>query len=474
MKSKLSLSMFLFYCICLNVMISNSQKPTKEKTFLRAKNADPTSTQDSSKSGNQNVNINESASIKESNNAVQPNKHMGNCFMRINNWFYNINPVTPEGHDLSIRTIAGENIDFNLCHDLSTFCTGTDQKGMIVDKDKCNHFASKSSEDKIWKLTNDTNEENEKLTLTMPIGSQCPAGGNYTTTVELQCNKNQTEPKILNSEEFIAQNCQNTIKIASKYACRTEHFTHWYEKLGVSEYVIGSVLGVAGLFLVFFGNTYFRFTSSVIIAFTAGIMLKSMLGAYLHLELIYFLLIGVVVAFILSFFMKLINTVLAVVIGYFIGNIVYNYIVKIFTGIDPNTLYLITMIVCIVIVIIFCYLVQNIMIIIATSLVGAYTAVRGVSVCLGGFPDETYTSKLIYYKEYNQLERAFGKANLYLLAILCVFVLGLSVQGGVAIFKKKEEKKEDENNKNEDENAKLMEEKGKENAHANAPVEVQT
>lgn len=250
--------------------------------------------------------------------------------------------------------------------------------------------------------------------------------------------------------------------MVSKYACRTVKFSAWYKSLGVDKLVIGSILGVFGLFLVFFGNTYFKFCSSIIIAFCSAVILKSFLAPFVQMTFPVALCIGIVIAVILYSLMSLVTTVLSIIIGYFLGNIVYNFIVTKFTSIDPDTLFIITVLVCIGLTMLLAYLIKEIIVIIATSLVGAYTAVRGLSICLGGFPDESYTSKLIIYREFNQLGRAFGgKANMYLIGILLLFLLGLIIQGGVAIFSgdKKEESKPQETKK-EEETEKLINKEG--------------
>jgi len=142
--------------------------------------------------------------------------------------------------------------------------------------------------------------------------------------------------------------------------------------------------------------------------------------------------LGILIAFFLYDLVAWVNTVLAIIIGYFIGTIMYNFTVKIF-DMDPDELYLITILSCIAITIMFMYIIDSIIIIVTTSLIGAYLALRGLSICLGGFPDETYTSQLILNREFNQLSRVFGgPANAYLMGMILMFIVGLSVQSGIA------------------------------------------
>jgi hypothetical protein len=271
------------------------------------------------------------------------------------------------------------------------------------------------------------------LILTFPTGGACPSGGNYTTTVEIDCNHDQYFTKIKDVGHLDEKKCHNYLKLISKYACRTTKFFAWYKSLGISKYIVGSVLGLVGLFLVFFGNTFPEATSFGIIAFSTAIILKSLFGPIYKMDFIIALILGCLIAYFVTKNMGAIKTVLGIVIGFFLGNILYNFIVKIFTNVDPDTLFLITILVCIGLVFLFSYAIESLILIVATTLIGSYCAIRGLSICLGGFPDETYTSKLIQYKEFNQLGRVFnGKANLYLMGILLLFLVGLIVQGSVA------------------------------------------
>jgi len=278
----------------------------------------------------------------------------------------------------------------------------------------------------------DATTKEETLVLTLPPANGTCTSGSSFITYEITCDANQTIPKITNDGQFDEKSCTNTIKMTSSAACRGEKFSAWYKHFGVSKYVVGTTLGLLGIFFIFFGATYFKVTSSIIVAFCSGIIIKSLLSPYYQLDLLVALCIGIVLAILLSFSKGSTNTVLAIIVGYFIGTIMYNFVVKIF-DMDPNTLYMITILGSICLAILFAFIIDNLIVIVTTSLIGGYLALRGLSICLGGFPDETYTSQLILNREFNQLGRVFGgDANLYLLGMLVMFVLGLSVQASIA------------------------------------------
>ena len=151
-------------------------------------------------------------------------------------------------------------------------------------------------------------------------------------------------------------------------------------------------------------------------------------------------------------FVTLINTMLSIIIGFFLGHMLYNFTVKIIP-MDPQNLYYLTVLVCVIIVYLFSFIIETLIIVVATSLIGAYCAVRGLSIVLGGFPAESYLSKLLAYKEYNQVARIFGgPAFVYLISIVLLFFVGLISQAGISVCcgsneKDKENEKPNSDNK---------------------------
>lgn len=245
---------------------------------------------------------------------------------------------------------------------------------------------------------------------------------------------NEKYLKLTNEDQFDSDKCANILKFSTRRACRTTQFRPWYKDLGLPKSVIGLCLGLIGLFFLFLGAKYFDYTSMIIIGACSGLIIKSFLDPFIKIEFYICFILGIIVAYIVFLMKQIITYVVAVIIGYFLGNMVHTYLVKILTGINPNTLYIIILIVCILAAMYITSKIEKAIQIFATSFIGAYIAIRGLSINLGGFPDESYTSKLILYREFNQLGRAFSGTNMYLLGILLLFILGLFVQGGIHIF----------------------------------------
>lgn len=121
-------------------------------------------------------------------------------------------------------------------------------------------------------------------------------------------------------------------------------------------------------------------------------------------------------------------TFLAIILGYFIGNVIYDILIKFFT-IDPMTLYCIGIILGIVLILILRFIIEKYIMVTVTSFVGSYMIVRGSSLWIGHFPDETYVGYLVSNGEINQLSREIDtKVLAYLLCIAILTILGVIMQ----------------------------------------------
>jgi hypothetical protein len=141
------------------------------------------------------------------------------------------------------------------------------------------------------------------------------------------------------------------------------------------------------------------------------------------------------------------TTILSIILGYSAGNILFSFTIGIF-DIDPTKIYWIIIVVCVMICLILSGFIEKFIFSLVTSLIGAYCAVRGLSIVLGGFPDEKYLFTLLTHRELNQVSRIFaGPAFIYLFTLIMIFVLGILFQSGIIThFSLSNEKENDINN----------------------------
>jgi hypothetical protein len=90
---------------------------------------------------------------------TEPLFYIGNCFMKIHNYFFDLYPISQKG-DIKIKTKEGDIVHFNLCKDVnltsipsatpSATCNST---GLLVQKEQCRLFADNEYHEKFWDLT---------------------------------------------------------------------------------------------------------------------------------------------------------------------------------------------------------------------------------------------------------------------------------------------------------------------------------
>ena len=179
-----------------------------------------------------------------------------------------------------------------------------------------------------------------------------------------------------------------------------------------------------------------------------GLILYSFLSIFYKVNLGVCMILGIIIAFIAFSFEAFNAVILGVVVGYLFGSLLYNLLVKVIT-VNPQALYWSTLITCILFISIAGGFMKAYMVVLATSLVGSYAFVRGISIYAGGYPDETYVMTLINKGEYEQFGRVFGPMIfMYIGGIFLLTGLGFIIQSYMVPEKPAEdiEKKEDASN----------------------------
>jgi hypothetical protein len=385
---------------------------------------------------------------------AEPKVYQGYCFMKMKNNFYNLQPfnmIKP----WKLLDHKGASINFNFCSNIDTSCHPNDV--LIADPKACKKFAGKSDEEKVWTISKDKNK-NDVLTIKFPQGDSCGNGHFYQTTVELTCDRKVNVPEITNNKSFDQTKCQNTIQMKSKHACSKGKFSAWWNQFGMPKQALAGCLIVIGLYFIIFGVYFWKTNSTLINCGILGLILYSFLTLFVKINLGLCMLLGIAIACVAVAFESFNAVILGVVVGYLFGSLLYNLLVKAIP-VNPQALYWSTLIICILFISIAGGFMKAYMVCLATSLVGSYALVRGVSVYAGGYPDETYVMQLINNGEYTQFGRVFGpKIYAYIGGIFLLTGIGFWIQSTmvpknpeeevkkteeVKVEEKKEEKKEE-------------------------------
>ena len=138
------------------------------------------------------------------------------------------------------------------------------------------------------------------------------------------------------------------------------------------------------------------------------------------------------------------------------GNAFYD-ILNNLLNLDSDVAYWITVVAFVILFLILKSKLENLIIVIITSMMGAYMLVRAFSITQPKFPDEGYIAALYHHKETPTINRIIEMdLKWYILAFIVLFIIGIVVQGSDG-DSKEEDSKEDEENKK----ASNDEEKGK-------------
>lgn len=148
---------------------------------------------------------------------IEPKIYKGYCFTKINNNFYDLNPLNSV-KSYHLKSKDGQLINFNFCSNVETSCANNE--AMIVSKEECKRFSGVSSEEKIWSL-NESLSKPSVLTVILSDGDICEKKNekiiNYTTVFEITCDRTVGDISITNDKEFDPKKCFNVIKMKSKY-----------------------------------------------------------------------------------------------------------------------------------------------------------------------------------------------------------------------------------------------------------------
>jgi hypothetical protein len=146
----------------------------------------------------------------------------GLCFVKIHNYFYDLNPLSEiinnSNNGFSIQQENGQTLAFNFCENVKTSCESVE--GLMVSKERCKKFANNYHFEKSWKITNNSNGT-DILILELPPGDICQRNHNnikrYNSTLELVCDQNESSVKIFTDNKFNPLNCNNVIRMSSKF-----------------------------------------------------------------------------------------------------------------------------------------------------------------------------------------------------------------------------------------------------------------
>ena len=287
-----------------------------------------------------------------------------------------------------------------------------------------------------WDELND--DEDPGLLIKLTHGEKYNNDKYHQTYLKIYCDPDIPDKKFYDNidlSEFYDKDYKwkHYIKARSIYGCA---LNDWYllRRIMKEKKVLFFIGFFAiGLFLCMWGKKFqvptILITMGLIFCYIVTLIVLNFVPSLINTEqkLWYLLgigfLIGGVVGYLIKAKMTIFTILLGISMGYSVAEVVYQFIQG-FITLNPTYLYYGTVGVCCVAGIGVGFFLVNSVMIIGTSLLGGYIAMRGVSILFGNYMDEGQFADLIKNKEYEQLKHlksGWTYAYLGLWLVLTVF-----------------------------------------------------
>jgi len=286
----------------------------------------------------------------------------------------------------------------------------------------------------------------------MAGGDTCNKNSLYYTTYSFICNSNASTP-IVNAAGFSINNCNNTITVTTSNACPQFDLYGLWNAIVANKYAFGTIILLGGLFLCFLGKKFMKVTEIL-----TGVILVLLITLFFILSNINIalntwqfwlavglsILAGIVAGYFIAQLEWLPPAILAGCVGFILGNVCFNIALKYIQS-NPTTVYWVTMSVCIVLCVLLGIYFSTYVIILSTSIIGAYGMMRGLAIMIGYFPDERQVYQLMQNGEYDQVKALITwQVYLYMALFIILAILGIVIQIKYWHKEEEEEKKEKE------------------------------
>ncbi len=287
-----------------------------------------------------------------------------------------------------------------------------------------------------WTEINDDTLHGVKLDLAS--GEVCQDNVRHQTTIKLYCDDTIEDEKFYETLNYTSTGCSHTIEARSLYGCSLKS-SYLFLRLLEDFKIIFAILFVGiGIILCFWGLKQKNKTVIIVCGFIGCYAISAAVLAWFpsfitdELGIFICLLVSFILGCAIGFFLKDEDSFYCLVAGGLIGYYLSSYVFKIVSNYvewNPEYLEYACIGVCIVVGALIGFKLKNIIIIMGTSILGGYLAMRGASLIVGNYLDEGYLIDLIKNQEYDQLKDirdgwVFG----YLGAWIILSIVGIFIQ----------------------------------------------
>ena len=311
---------------------------------------------------------------------------------------------------------SGNKLNYNFCKDLEGF-----NSTVVLDKNETQVLyagsinGEKESKNEWLVLNEDSGEKGVKIRLAE--GSKCREDRNHLTIFKIYCDDkiddNQFESQ-LNFSEFDENGCTHYITGRSIYGCALNDWYLLRKLMKQYNYIFAPVLILIGLFLALFGERFETPTlvivTAALLCYLATVIILNFIPSLIKTEKNLWILLAVSAAVggIIGLFLKKKIIIFGVLVGAFGGytaaEFVYQFIAAFVNNISPSIVYYVVMGICILVGGFLGYWAVKGAIIVSTSIIGGYCAMRGLTLIFNKYVDFSEFFDLVKNGEFEQLK----------------------------------------------------------------------
>ena len=365
------------------------------------------------------------------------------CFWLIGVTAYNLSPLKNEGEegsvDKTIEISKTKSIDYNFCVNNHHKCKDKKDESKVgmafsqnkivkkikdketgktkdVEVTECKVLAGSIRENNKWSvIRNVTDNSSIGVQIDMNLGEECDdKEKHYQLTYKILCDRDMKYGEIVwtNSKTIQTNTCNVEILAKSYHGCAMDNFYAVSAFIDNNKIIFCIVFLLIGIFLNFLGVRVIRITivlaaffisiEGIFILLFGIIQISTVSTGVMWIILVCSILVSLVVAFLFFKYMKAFFVVLGCILGYIIGTILYTFVLR-YIQVNPHVAYWVTLVLCSVIGGLVSFFARKHFQIIATSSLGSYIFIRGISFVTGKFPSEGTVVDLIKRKEFDQI-----------------------------------------------------------------------
>ena len=291
-------------------------------------------------------------------------------------------------------------------------------------------------------MTEDEDDGKTGIKIRLAEGDKCSSDRNHLTILKIYCDenysKNEEFEKSLNYSEFNPDGCTHYITARSIYGCALNDWYLLRKMMKEHNYIFATVLILLGLFFALFGKKFEVWTIvlvfGIVVCYFVTVIILSFIPSLIQTEqnLWILLAVGFIAGAIIGFILRKKLTLLAVLVGatagYSVAEFVYQFISGFITA-NPTVLYWVVFGICVLLGGLAGYWAVQAVIIIGTSVIGGYIAMRGLTTIFDNYMELAEFSDLAKNGEYEQLKDIRnGWVYAYLGFWLVVSVFGIYYQ----------------------------------------------